>query len=289
MIRNFESVEVSIWKETVEPNENNNKRILSYIYRCLNTATNQFLSDTIFHEEIRLAEVISKELKELIDNNILSSTVINYKTFYHLPNKVDLIPFNNETSITDLKVNVWRGIKKEQLNHPSIKKGIMQIIKLLENYRFTASDITSIVKTHSNYDIHARYNIKDDCRANSEEKYFFSDPNEAPDILAIDYTKLAKKLLKDIKKHYNLTEVGKKFFEQDIKIFYWAARGDSLTQEQIALRVFNKKDRFRSVSLRLEKIKVSIKDAIKEAKIDEDEHLASAFFELVKKQFIIKG
>jgi hypothetical protein len=304
LLKSFNSDIVEIWDETInvtdkttEETENNNARILSYLYSILRTVTNQFFKGTVYEEDIKLTQIVSDQIKILVENNNLSFQSINYKKLYFISGKNIAAKYYDEVkSYTGPFINIWRGENKEerkQLNHESIKNGILEIIRTLEDYKFSISDISRIIKNNSNFDIPVEKvellnddGDRDDSK--NEGENVFVDSSKKPDELVNEYRNNAVRFLEKFENLYPDTKNGKKIFNEDIKILYWKYADNDLTQEQIALRVFNNKKRFRTISTRLVSINKKL-NLLKSVNIfNPDTVEMNAILVLIKKRFIIK-
>lgn len=277
-----------IWKETIEINEENNKRILGYIYSILRTAKNQLLKNTEYKVETDLYRVVDYEMKELVGSNSLSVTKINHKEFYYLPNKINPSYFNKEVNNYNVPlINVWRG--KEQLDHKSIKEGIIKIISFLENYKFSVSDLYKVIIDNSNINIPVKYSSGNKEGGSSDEGNIFVDKGKKFDDIDEENQKSAERLLMNFRNLYPKTMNGEKKFIENIKILYWTYNSEpKLNQEQIALRVFNSRKRFRSISTRQRTIEKNLNELKNKKEVSFDENELKAFLLLIKKRFITK-
>jgi hypothetical protein len=293
-----------MWEKTIENNNDNNKKILKYIYRTINTATREFFIGTPYEEDIKLWQAINEILKDLADNNRLVVQTIGNTKFYHAGKVKSPISYETEIARYDgPRISFWRGDDKEerkQRDLQSIKTGVLEIIYSLEKFKFTVSDISGIIKDNSNFDIRYRYIRRIDPKRSGTsslndaagDENLFVDTGRKPDVNANDFRIKADGFLKHFKALYPMTNRGQKTFQEDIKILYWTKNERNLTLEQIALSVFNDSRRFRIVHYRQESINKKLQALRENKKIVVDEEAESemnAILELIENRFITKS
>lgn len=141
----------SFWKEKQEENDDNNNAIKSYIYKIINSCYRKLNKEIIVNNDIiNLKNLIQKSLKKLIEEKVITNNTFNNSEYYTYNNNVNKKLYDGYIEIRKLYVMRQESNNSTgRLSGIVVQEAVYEILKNLENYWLSLSDILKILLENS--------------------------------------------------------------------------------------------------------------------------------------------
>lgn len=139
-----------IWKEKIEPSEDNDRIMISYVYSIIRTCYRESVDKSSFKDVINLRSAVIKALDALLEKELIIIENKFNEIYYSVNNKKEKKIYDGEFEFNRLFIirqNSSNGLGK--INSQAVYNAVWEIIKNLENYYLTTSLIIEIIKNNS--------------------------------------------------------------------------------------------------------------------------------------------